>query len=278
MKRLIRNIVRWYCHVSPIRLGKFSLVKTLDLIGFNNEEHINGIYDNDIKINLNLKDWIQKQIFYFGRYEVERKETQYIKSIVKEGDVFFDIGTNVGYYTLMVAKRIGNNGKVFSFEPVTSTFDKLKANVEKNNFKNVSLNKIGISDISQEIEINISDADNSGMSSLIHIPNSSKKEVIKTISLDEYLKEKELEKINLIKIDVEGVEFQAIKGMTETLIKYSPIVLVEILSSKLGQIGKTNTEIYNLFYKNDYKAYEYKYNTLTEISIPKDGSLIIFKK
>ena len=69
-----------------------------------------------------------------------------IKQEVKEGNNVIDIGANIGYFTLLFAKLVGPNGKVFAFEPDPTNFSILKKNIEENNYDNVILSQKAISD------------------------------------------------------------------------------------------------------------------------------------
>jgi len=66
----------------------------------------------------------------------EPLETNLIKNKIKEGDIVLNIGANIGYYTLLIARLVGSNGKVFAFEPDLNNFKILKKNIEINNYKN----------------------------------------------------------------------------------------------------------------------------------------------
>ena len=80
-------------------------------------------------------------------------ETDVMKKIVKKGDVDLDLGANIGYYTLIFAKIVGKNGKVFAFEPDLTNFTLLKKNVEINGYKNVVLINKAVSDKTGKLKL-----------------------------------------------------------------------------------------------------------------------------
>src|ERR1700674_3161993 len=103
MRKLLLNFCRLYFKYFPIRKGKIPILHLIDKTGLTKHYNLSSTFDKNISINLNLDDWIQKQIFYFGRYEIEKIETIFWQNIVKEEQYIFDIGANIGYYSLMAA-------------------------------------------------------------------------------------------------------------------------------------------------------------------------------
>jgi len=79
--------------------------------------------------------------------------TDFFKSEIKKGDVVFDIGANIGYFTLIFAKLVGENGKVFAFEPSPDVFAILQKNVEINGYKNIVLSQKAVSSKTEKIKL-----------------------------------------------------------------------------------------------------------------------------
>src|SRR3989344_5029290 len=124
--------------------------------------------------------------YWLGSYESE--QVSIFEKELKDGDVFFDIGANVGFYSLLAAEIIGKDGKVFSFEPLPENFKYLKKHIEINNYKNIFPFETAISD-------------KVGIAFLGNIINRSQGYLIdsgglrgETISIDEWLKENKLHK------------------------------------------------------------------------------------
>ena len=95
-------------------------------------------------MNVSPNDYATYGIYFFGNYDPEM--TSVVKHYVKPGDTVWDIGTERGWFTLLMASIVGENGRVDSFEAFPPTVQKLKANVELNNFKNVNIVSGGVSD------------------------------------------------------------------------------------------------------------------------------------
>jgi FkbM family methyltransferase len=170
------------------------------------------------KMYLNLKDkGISTDLIAFGIRE--HLVTNAIKKLLKKGEIVVDIGANIGYYALLGAKLVGEEGKVFAIEPVVENIEILKKNILLNNYSNIEVFKLAIGDKNQEGEIYLSEYSN--LASLIdrkkfETGEKIKKEKVKIVTLDKFLEDKPLP--DLVRMDVEGYEYEVIKGM-ENLLK-----------------------------------------------------------
>jgi len=172
------------------------------------------IYEGQ-KFFLDTEGSIALAMIYFDH---EKYELSLLKSIIKQGDVIVDIGANLGLYTLTAAKSVGTAGKVYSIEPNPIVFSSLKKNVKENNHQNVVLINKAVSSFSGSTKLSF-DSENSisTESYLIREETGSQKFVsVETISLDDFFKNIS-NKVNVIKMDIEGAEFEALKGMKNLL-------------------------------------------------------------
>ena len=143
------------------------------------------------------------------------------------GDTVFDIGANVGYVSLSLAKRVGPKGHVFAFEPVPQNLRLLRTNVENNQLSNVKVLAVAVSDRHGEAVIRISE--NLATASLVwHKDDRSAVQlVIKTAIIDDLIETGDVPRPSFIKIDVEGAEGPALLGMRRTLAAARPVLFVE---------------------------------------------------
>ena len=160
----------------------------------------------------------------FGIYEP--LETELIKTELKAGDVFLDIGAHIGYYTLIAAEQVGHNGKVIAFEPEPTNFSLLKKNVEMNGYQNVILIQKAVTSRSEKGRLFLSNT-NTGNHTLLDYYNDRNSIEIETISLDDYFNDYE-GYVDFVKIDVEGAEATVIQGMTALLQKNEKIKIQKI--------------------------------------------------
>ena len=179
-----------------------------------------------------------------GIYEIE--QTNYIKNLLNEGDCAIDIGANIGYYALVMAKRVGLSGKVFCFEPDKTNFSILKKNVENNQYSNtVYLYNDAISFESGKIKLYISES-NRGDHRIYSSDQNRDFIEINAIRLDE-VKEIMDSEIKLIKIDIQGSEMIALESMKKVIKKNKPIIISEFWPKGIRMSGK-NAEDYINYY------------------------------
>lgn len=156
--------------------------------------------------------------------ELYEKDTCYmINKYIKKDSIFFDIGANEGFFSVVASKKI-ITGKIYCFEPQKNLLKIIEKNLLKNNFKNFFLLDFGIGESEYFTNLNAFQDINTGASSILkkHFLNT-KKTKIKIKSLDHFVSEERLyDQIDLVKIDIEGYEIQAIKGM-ENLLKEKKI-------------------------------------------------------
>jgi FkbM family methyltransferase len=220
----------------------------------------NGFFEfnlnNDVKINL-YKDSVLSRLIYDG---FEKEETDYVASILEEGDIFIDIGANVGLFSLLVSKIVGEKGKIICFEPSPATFVRLVENVQLNHFKNIDLRNIGLSDKKEELVFFISkngyDAWNSFAPRYDNILEESISVPVSTLNIE--LNNIDKSKIKLVKIDVEGWEKFVLYGGKDFFINYSPIVMIEFTEENTFNAGYPVYEIYDIMKNFGYAWYTIK--------------------
>ncbi|HEX8923837.1 MAG TPA: FkbM family methyltransferase [Patescibacteria group bacterium] len=189
---------------------------------------------------LKLKKTIQEgNIFYFqegDRYIGERiaegKYEPYFTKLMLEqaekGDTVIDIGANIGYDTILLAKKVGAKGRVYAFEPDKTNYEILIENIRANNLENVEAVSAAVGKNEGTAKL-FESKDNFG-DHRIWKPENNKKfgadDEVKMISLDGYFKNKK-EKIKLIKIDTQGWEPAVIEGAEKLMAKDSPTLFME---------------------------------------------------
>lgn len=139
--------------------------------------------------------------------------------------VAIDIGANCGMFTVQLAKILENTGQVISIEPERKNIALLRKNVEINKLRNVSVVEKGVYSKKGQMVFYLDDFGTGGHS--LVDGGSKKKEVIQIDTIDNIVKNLGKGGVNLIKIDVEGVELEAFKGANETLKKFHPKIIFE---------------------------------------------------
>lgn len=147
----------------------------------------------------------------------EKFETELVKKEIKNGNIVLDIGANIGYYSLVFSQLVGTNGQIFAFEPDPNNFALLKKNIEINNLKNVTVIQKAVSDVSKPLSLYLCDY-NHAQHRIYPSPRCNEKIIVESTTIDEYLSGKEFyNKINFVKMDVEGAEYNVLEGMKKTL-------------------------------------------------------------
>ncbi|MGH9682884.1 MAG: FkbM family methyltransferase [Candidatus Acidiferrales bacterium] len=154
---------------------------------------------------------------------------------LRHGDVFYDLGANIGLFSLLGSRIVGDGGKVFSFEPDSATAGRLRRNISRNGFTNVSVIQAGVwssSGILNFAAANSSSPDR-GVGTFVNASDDAVSTPVPCIALDDFIKT--APPPNGIKCDVEGAEVEVFRGARGLLKKYRPWVLCEIHSEANGR-------------------------------------------
>jgi len=194
------------------------------------------------------KGAIHRDLFLYKKREVVCTDFLIGGGVIKEGDVVLDIGANIGYYVLIESQLVGSKGKVYAVEPVLENFELLKKNVRLNNLQNVDAFQLSFGECNEESKIYVSNFSNlSSMDKntvggkIIGIQSVSKKTV------DTFLKNKPSPR--LIRMDVEGYEYEILGGMPQTL-KGDLRILVELHPNLLSD--EKMDEIFQILRQNGF--------------------------
>ena len=213
-----------------------------------------------------------------------------IKNNVKDGDNVVDLGANIGYFTLILAKLVGPTGKVFAFEPDPRNLALLKKNVEYNNYKNVIIVPKAVSNVNDKCTLYT--GQKTFGQNKIYKPKKTKTQKFipidsETVRLDDFFKTNGLlDKISFIKMDVEGAEFLALSGMKEILKLNKNIkIFTEAEISYLEDAGSSYDQFIDLLTENDFtfSLVDNRSETLTKVNksqlekiLNNEGSVNIF--
>lgn len=144
--------------------------------------------------------------YYLGFYETGALHI--FKEILGKGDIFIDVGANIGLMSFYASIIVGDTGKVISFEPTRTFFEDFTNGIKKNNFQNIIPFKKGLGKEEGSFPIYF----NSVCPSLIKVNDNDTYEIIEIETLDEVIKKLQISNVRLIKIDVEGFELEVIRG------------------------------------------------------------------
>lgn len=159
-----------------------------------------------------------------GKYEQET--TQVFEEAAKPGMVVLDIGAHVGYYSLLAARKVGPEGRVYSFEPEPQNYSLLVKNVDCNGYDNITPVNTAVSNQVGVATLNLSSLDNGRHSLFGQSTSQSNTETVNTTTIDAFLENAASLNVGLIKIDVEGAELDVLEGMGKLLEKKNHLSLI----------------------------------------------------
>jgi FkbM family methyltransferase len=156
-----------------------------------------------------------------------------IRKYVSPGQTVYDIGANIGYVTLSLAKCVGLHGRVFDFEPIPKNIEFLRRTLEANRLTTVELLEAAASNASGDAVIRMTEK-LSTPSLVWHHKNPAARElIIKTVVIDQLVEIGEIPRPSFVKIDVEGAEGLVLQGMRNTILAAKPVVFIEC--SEIGR-------------------------------------------
>jgi FkbM family methyltransferase len=210
---------------------------------------------NGMKIHVASNDFVGGMILRDGYYE--SGTVSLIERLLAPGMVFLDVGAHVGQYTLVASRQVGGNGQVHSFEPDPNTFRWLAGNVRLNHLQNVHVNQMALSDQAGRKRFYFAMPHDIGSNSLSRPVNDSGHfcEVTCT-TVDEYVEANQLDKVHLIKVDIEGAEFAMFTGAKRLLSRQNkPIIVVEFEEERQRAFGNSCAKLAELLTADGYSLF-----------------------
>lgn len=213
-----------------------------------------GNFDGNIKLKMDPSRSMGAAIYWTGFHELH--EFLFLHKFLTNDMVFVDVGANLGEYTLFAAKRL-TRGKVLSFEPLPKMCALLEENVKLNQFENVSLFRYGLSDEDSRLPIHEIDNEHEGLSTFY--PGERKIKNLVEVSLkpfDQELNNYAINRIDFIKLDIEGGELGALKGAVNSIKRFKPVIMVEINAPTYQAAGYSVDDVYQFLEGLNYRPYE----------------------
>jgi len=184
-------------------------------------------FDDGFRVGVRLAEAIDRAIYLYGFYEY--RTAMAFCSLIRPGATVADIGAHVGQFTLLAAHRLGTGGLVLSFEPNPENRTRLIKNVDRNGLANVRVLEYAVSDRRGSATLQIPQVEHPSGEGSLRVKGSVQREyAIETRSLDDVLEELHIDRIDVMKVDVEGFEAEVFRGGAETLRKSRPAIVFEV--------------------------------------------------
>lgn len=240
MKAILKAVYREI----PFKREIYSIIKSFYTPGKNVYQHLHFTGNINVKVDscnsFKMRHYgyeVENEIFWNGIYNGwEQYSLRIWKELCATSNTIFDIGANTGVYSLL-AQAVNKEATVYAFEPVERVFSKLEYNVRLNDFDIRCIQK-AVSNY--DGKATIYDTDSEHIYSVTVNKNTSLKPKesfpveIDTIKLDTFIKQEGIDSIDLMKIDVETHEVEALEGFREYIHTFQPTILIEILNNEVA--------------------------------------------
>jgi FkbM family methyltransferase len=160
--------------------------------------------------------------YLFGTAEPEEQAA--LARYLKAGDVFYDLGANIGFFAVLAARLVGNSGRVYAFEPNPECSTEVRRNADLNGFSHVEVVEAAVSSKSGRARLRLGDTN---LSSAIAGSSDAGIDVALT-TVDDFMRDRSPRPPTLVMIDVEGAEIDVLRGMRETITRHCPVIMCEV--------------------------------------------------
>lgn len=202
--------------------------------------------------------------------EIEPSQTHLMEKIVKPGMTVFDLGANFGWFTLVLSRLVGKSGKVYAFEADPSLVKTLRENVKINNFSNVLIQPLAVSNKTGISKFSLNESYDT-RSQLDSISPSKDTVDVKITSLDEFSVLEKLKKVDFIKMDIEGSEPKALQGMKKIISENPQLkIITEFNQNAMLAVGSSPEDLIDFLLDVGF--------IIEEIDEKKPGKLIKINK
>lgn len=249
-KVIFRELFRYYLRNFPIRDGKVSLYHSFNQILTPSQRFIEVKIKLGFKLLLDLNEPTQRMIYFFGNYD-ERHELSMLQKLLSPGEVFWDVGANIGFYTLAASTLVGQEGLVVAFEPGPHSWRALMANIDLNQRPNIIPFKMAVAaDYGWVTLFSQPDIADGGASLILRPDPSCRPDLCPAINLDSFLQDFGLAPPTFLKVDVEGAEALVLAGSRRLLANPAPPLLLlemndpQTVSEFLQDLGYVGAQLY----------------------------------
>jgi len=183
-----------------------------------------------IRAILDLSDDLSRIWHYWGYFDYEPGVTRLLYKLLPDKTCVFDVGANIGYYTLLMAQALRGRGEVHAFEPAPIVSSALERNASLNDLRNLVMNPCALADRDGRMDLFLpADGAWTNASLIEHFTPQSQRIAVQAMRFDSYCRREAIDHADLVKLDVEGAELSVLRGMGELLLKWRPDIICEVL-------------------------------------------------
>ena len=257
------------------KIKKMTVKSEKELVTISNFMHV-------IKMRVDKNSYMGGGIYWCGFHHIN--ELLFLKSYLTPNMTFVDVGANQGEFALYACSKL-TAGKVLAFEPTSYQLSLLKTNIDLNKFTNIEVNDYGLFNKNAELEVftsydtSVHSGTNEGLSSLYK--SEARQEVEEMIELKVFDNEyfDKLNRLDVVKIDVEGAELFVLQGMLRSLEKFKPLLLIEMNKKTFEDAGYTMEDVIQFLEALNYEPYRLFRGQIFKMSSKElvDFSNVVFK-
>jgi FkbM family methyltransferase len=256
-KELAHRMLTSYVRSFPVNKGKSRVVSLLwKPLSFGRYVRETRLRQANVRVRCDISRLVQRQLYFFGAYEEENCD--WWVRMAKQARTVFDVGANVGLYSLLAA-AVNPQAAIHAFEPTGEVFDRFVVNFGLNNFSNIVPNRVAVGRTSGKCYLHLcagSDGSNEGMN-YVSSENASRSDTaVEVVSVDDYCRTRGIDSIDLLKLDIEGGEFEALLGAERLLTKKAiGCIFVELTEWAAKRNGHSTRDIKGLLADAGYRLY-----------------------
>jgi FkbM family methyltransferase len=231
MKKMIKQFLGYILRLLPFRLIEWLAqlhpspnAHRLVRLGIRNR---NVTIRNGVGAGLKFNAGRANPDYALGTNELPVQQA--LLGYLNPGDIFYDIGANVGFFTVIGAKLVGPSGQVYAFEPVSENAAAIRHNAKINDFSKVTVLEKAVSSSTGKGELLLAEYPGGHTLSTAGTPPDLKGSVtVDLVSIDDLVEQQRLTPPTVVKIDVEGAEIDVLHGMSQTIKAFKPAIVYEV--------------------------------------------------
>lgn len=202
---------------------------------------------------LDISGWSNRHTFFLGRF-YDLKTQTVLRTVLKPGDTFVDIGANEGQMSLLAASLVGESGRVHAFEPNPVPRSRLETAIERNGITTITIHAMGLAERDGELPLNVPKI-NTGEGSFGE--SAYAEEDVDRVICPIRRGDDVLANVTprLVKIDVEGFEVRALQGLSQLIARARPAIVSEVIAGHLARAGSSVQELFALMEGAGYRGY-----------------------
>ena len=269
MTYLARSALQYFVRHFPVSKGKNRLVSALwKPLSFGEYRTLTTLSQADVKMSCDLTQLLQRHLYFWGSYE--EQYCDYWIKFARQSQVIFDVGANAGLYSLLAAAA-NPQASIHAFEPTKEIVEQLLDNIRLNGIRNVNVNAVGVSRRNGSAilrECRGTDGTNEGMNFVVNSETGTEEGdvAIPLVSLDDYCREKHISRIDILKMDIEGGEYEALLG-AENLLSSQSIgcLFIEFIEWAAKRSNHSTADLKDILLKAGYRIYRLGAKCLTPV-------------